>query len=97
MHFSALSRQSRDLIALTVRVFHARKHISTAYVLNAVFNNPINHGITRVDMLNNGQISTDYAVDAGGLDLSLYCDRLRSELIRQLDQRVKMESNLTKV
>ena len=66
MHFAALSRQSRDLIALTIRVFHARKHIATTYILNQVFANPINHGVTKVDMLNNPGMTSMSGYPANG-------------------------------
>lgn len=33
-HLAALSRTSRDLVALTIRCFHARKYISTSYILS---------------------------------------------------------------
>lgn len=52
-------------------------------------------------MLNNSQLasSSDYAagIDGSGLDLSLYCDRMRAELMRQLDQRGNMEIFLSKL
>lgn len=39
-HLNAFSRTSRDLIALTIRCFHARKYISTSLVLNELFPSP---------------------------------------------------------
>eukprot|EP00928_Gymnodinium_smaydae_P028953 TRINITY_DN21944_c0_g1_i1.p1 TRINITY_DN21944_c0_g1~~TRINITY_DN21944_c0_g1_i1.p1 ORF type:complete len:645 (+),score=158.40 TRINITY_DN21944_c0_g1_i1:138-2072(+) len=43
-HFVALSRTSRDLIALLVRCFHARKYIVTSYMLSGLFQNPATPG-----------------------------------------------------
>ncbi|CAD7945662.1 unnamed protein product [Amoebophrya sp. A120] len=87
MHFGSLSRQSRDLIALTIRCFHSRRHIATAALLEQVFSNPINHG----GMLN----TEDY--QAAQLDLCLYTDRLRGELIRQLETRIAIEKQYHKI
>lgn len=39
-HFVALSRNSRDSIALVIRSFHARKYVATTYILSQLFQNP---------------------------------------------------------
>merc|ERR1719387_2550331 len=42
--FGALSRTNRDLIALMVRCFHARRYVSTSLILGALFQNPATPG-----------------------------------------------------
>ncbi|CAE8654040.1 unnamed protein product, partial [Polarella glacialis] len=43
-HFVALSRTSRDLIALLIRCFHARQYVATAFILSRLFQNPATPG-----------------------------------------------------
>jgi len=43
-HFLALSRTSRDLIALLIRTFHARKYVATSFILSRLFQNPATPG-----------------------------------------------------
>jgi DNA repair exonuclease SbcCD ATPase subunit len=43
-HFSALSRGSRDTIALLIRCFHARKYVATSFILSRLFQNPATPG-----------------------------------------------------
>lgn len=43
-HFVALSRTSRDLIALLVRCFHARKYVATSFILSRLYQNPATPG-----------------------------------------------------
>ncbi|CAD7975324.1 unnamed protein product [Amoebophrya sp. A25] len=88
MHFASLSRQSRDLIALTMRCFHARRHISTAALLDRVLANPGNHGTARLEHPSNS---------TKALDLCLYTDRLRGELMRQLETRGAIEKQYHKI
>eukprot|EP00392_Amoebophrya_sp_AT5.2_P017995 g18439.t1 len=88
MHFGSLSRQSRDLIALTIRCFHARRHIGTAALLDRVFANPGNHG--------GGSLHPGGGIESV-LDLCLYTDRLRGELIRQLETRTAIEKQYNKI
>jgi len=42
--FGALSRTNRDLIALMIRCFHARRYVSTSLILGALFQNPATPG-----------------------------------------------------
>lgn len=43
-HFVALSRTSRDLIALLIRCFHSRKYVATSFILSQLFQNPATPG-----------------------------------------------------
>jgi len=43
-HFVALSRTSRDLIALLIRCFHSRKYIATSLILSSLGQNPATPG-----------------------------------------------------
>mmetsp|Transcript_83646 Transcript_83646/g.187050 ORF Transcript_83646/g.187050 Transcript_83646/m.187050 type:complete len:482 (+) Transcript_83646:141-1586(+) len=43
-HFVALSRTSRDLIALLIRCFHSRKYVATSFILSRLFQNPATPG-----------------------------------------------------
>lgn len=43
-HFVALSRTSRDLIALLVRCFHSRRYIATSLILGSLGQNPATPG-----------------------------------------------------
>lgn len=43
-HFVALSRTSRDLIALLIRCFHARQYVATTFMLRQLYQNPATPG-----------------------------------------------------
>ena len=88
LYFSALSRQSRDLIMVGLYEFPG----------------PVGGGggSARLSLLGDvgggdggggwrGVVEEEMGVDAGVLDVCLYTDRLRSELVRQLDVREAME------
>lgn len=43
-HFVALSRTSRDTIALLIRCFHSRRYVATSFILSRLFQNPATPG-----------------------------------------------------
>eukprot|EP00397_Hematodinium_sp_SG-2012_P009009 GEMP01009081.1.p1 GENE.GEMP01009081.1~~GEMP01009081.1.p1 ORF type:complete len:609 (+),score=138.36 GEMP01009081.1:130-1956(+) len=81
-HLAALSRTSRDLVALTIRCFHARKYISTSYVLSQLFAKTPNA---------NGQPD-----GAAALDLQIMTSRLMQELNRAIRKKERIEKALKK-
>lgn len=72
--FQALSRTSRDLIALLVRCFHARKYVGTSFILSRLFQNPATPGAPLT------------SVEATDFDLSSLVERLGRELNRTVSQ-----------
>merc|ERR1712232_289610 len=68
--FQALSRTSRDLIALLIRCFHARKYVATSFILSRLFQNPATPGAPLT------------SVQAQDFDLQGLGDRLGKELDR---------------
>lgn len=66
-----------------------------------MFQNPLNHGGapggTRGHGNASGQSTAASAAASNPLDIALYTDRLRSELVRQLDQRDRVEGELRKI
>jgi len=74
-HLAALSRTSRDLVALTIRCFHARKYISTSYVLSQLFTKS-----------NNGTSDSTAA-----LDLQMMTSRLTQELNSSIIRQERIE------
>eukprot|EP00927_Polykrikos_kofoidii_P079259 TRINITY_DN76044_c0_g1_i1.p1 TRINITY_DN76044_c0_g1~~TRINITY_DN76044_c0_g1_i1.p1 ORF type:complete len:631 (-),score=142.80 TRINITY_DN76044_c0_g1_i1:39-1931(-) len=73
-HFVALSRTSRDLIALLIRCFHSRKYVATSFILSRLFQNPATPGAPPT--LASPQ---DFSVQA-------LCGRLGRELDRTVGQ-----------
>jgi hypothetical protein len=73
--FAALTRTSRDLIALTIRCFHARKYIATTFIMSKLFQNPATPGAPPV-------VAPDFY-----FDLERISERLQSELNRMTLQR----------
>jgi len=71
-HFVALSRTSRDLIALLVRCFHARQYVATSFILSRLFQNPATPGAPLT------------SVTHADLDV----DRLEGRLGKELDRTV---------
>eukprot|EP00930_Biecheleria_cincta_P046083 TRINITY_DN31781_c0_g1_i1.p1 TRINITY_DN31781_c0_g1~~TRINITY_DN31781_c0_g1_i1.p1 ORF type:complete len:640 (+),score=144.49 TRINITY_DN31781_c0_g1_i1:67-1986(+) len=71
-HFVALSRTSRDLIALLIRTFHARQYVATSFILSRLFQNPATPG---------APLTTLH-------DLSLDIHRLSDRLGKELDRTV---------
>jgi len=49
-HFEALSRTSRDLIALLIRCFHSRRYVATSFILSRLFQNPAKPGVPLTKM-----------------------------------------------
>lgn len=81
-HLAALSRTSRDLVALTIRCFHARKYISTSYVLSQLFaKTPSANGLPD---------------GSAALDLQVMTSRLTQELNRAIGSRERVEKALRK-
>jgi len=72
--FQALSRTSRDLIALLIRCFHARKYVATSFILSRLFQNPATPGAPLT------------SVQAQDFDLQGLGDRLGKELDRTVGQ-----------
>jgi hypothetical protein len=72
--FVALSRSSRDLIALLIRCFHARKYVATSFMLSHLFQNPATPGAPLTSVRHDG-------FDIHGLG-----DRLGKELDRTVGQ-----------
>lgn len=88
-HFVALSRTSRDLIALLIRCFHSRKYVATAFILSQLFQNPATPGAPLT------------SVHYEGFDVHGLGDRLGKELDRTVGQleaveRVVRNANLEK-
>mmetsp|Transcript_59811 Transcript_59811/g.165407 ORF Transcript_59811/g.165407 Transcript_59811/m.165407 type:complete len:645 (-) Transcript_59811:92-2026(-) len=88
-HFVALSRTSRDLIALLIRCFHSRKYVATSFILSQLFQNPATPGAPLTSVQHNG-------FDVHGLG-----ERLGKELDRTVGQleaveRVVRNANLEK-
>jgi len=73
-HFVALSRTSRDSIALLVRCFHARKYVATSFILSRLFQNPATPGAPLT------QVQHD------GFDIHALGERLGKELDRTVGQ-----------
>merc|ERR1719401_961217 len=73
-HFVALSRTSRDLIALLIRCFHSRKYVATSFILSRLFQNPATPG---------APLTT---VQHGDFDVRGLGDRLGKELDRTVGQ-----------
>lgn len=88
-HFVALSRTSRDLIALLIRCFHSRKYVATSFILSQLFQNPATPGAPLT------------SVHTDGFDVHGLGDRLGKELDRTVGQleaveRVVRNANLEK-
>lgn len=69
-HFQALSRTSRDLIALIIRCFHSRQYIATSFMLSRLFQNPATPGAPLTSLQ-----SPTFDVHAQGSRLSKELDR----------------------
>mmetsp|Transcript_113099 Transcript_113099/g.325120 ORF Transcript_113099/g.325120 Transcript_113099/m.325120 type:complete len:651 (-) Transcript_113099:116-2068(-) len=87
--FQALSRTSRDLIALLIRCFHARRYVATTFILSRLFQNPATPGAPMT------------SVQAGDFDIQSLAERLGKELNRTIGQlevveRVVRNANLEK-
>lgn len=78
-HFVALSRTSRDLIALLIRCFHARKYIATSLILSSLGQNPATPGAPLTSL------SKDR------FDIHMLLGRLGRELDRTVGQLGKVE------
>merc|ERR1719330_1805567 len=72
--FQALSRTSRDLIALLIRCFHSRKYVATSFILSRLFQNPATPGAPLT------------SVDARDFDIHGLGDRLGKEFARTVGQ-----------
>lgn len=75
--FIALSRTSRDLIALFIRCFHARKYVATTFILNRLYQNPATPGAPLTSL------ATSEGKD---FDFKGLCHRLGKELDRTVGQ-----------
>jgi len=73
-HFVALSRTSRDLIALFIRCFHSRKYVATSFILSRLFQNPATPGAPLT------------SVQHEDFDIFALGDRLGKELDRTVGQ-----------
>lgn len=78
-HFVALSRTSRDLIALLIRTFHARQYVATSFVLSRLYQDPARPG---------APLTTALLQD---FDLQRLGDRLGKELDRTVGQLEAVE------
>mmetsp|Transcript_93318 Transcript_93318/g.273175 ORF Transcript_93318/g.273175 Transcript_93318/m.273175 type:complete len:635 (+) Transcript_93318:95-1999(+) len=78
-HFVALSRTSRDLIALLIRCFHSRKYVATSFILSQLFQNPATPGAPLT------------SVHYDGFDVHGLGDRLGKELDRTVGQLEAVE------
>ena len=74
-HLSSVSRTQRDLIALTVRVFHARVQMTTTALLRSLFVNPATPGTPA---------SAQEAARLGQIDMQIKLQRFNGELNRAL-------------
>lgn len=72
--FQALSRTSRDLIALLIRCFHSRRYVATTFILSRLFQNPATPGAPMT------------SVQAGDFDIASLAERLAKELNRTVSQ-----------
>eukprot|EP00746_Dinoflagellata_sp_MGD_P007702 gnl/MRDRNA2_/MRDRNA2_115301_c0_seq1.p1 gnl/MRDRNA2_/MRDRNA2_115301_c0~~gnl/MRDRNA2_/MRDRNA2_115301_c0_seq1.p1 ORF type:complete len:651 (-),score=156.24 gnl/MRDRNA2_/MRDRNA2_115301_c0_seq1:23-1975(-) len=84
-HLNALSRTSRDLIALTIRCFHARKYMSTATVLNELFPSPA--GANSSGGYPTAPPSPAVKTKNVTLDSCILLERLTKELNRAMSQK----------
>lgn len=84
-HLSASSRTSRDLIALTIRCFHARKYISTAQILQ---------DLLPVQPLGPHSGATPSPTVDSRLDACIVLERLTKELNRTMSQKEVSEKVL---
>jgi len=89
---SAPSRAVRDLVALTIRCFHAKKHISSAAILRQLL---------PVQQLVPGPGVGGAPLDGGRLDFCIVLERLIKELNRsmmqkELSERMLRNTNLEK-
>mmetsp|Transcript_34962 Transcript_34962/g.62990 ORF Transcript_34962/g.62990 Transcript_34962/m.62990 type:complete len:662 (+) Transcript_34962:86-2071(+) len=75
-HLIALSRTSRDLIALTIRCFHAKKYLSTATILQELL--PVQQPLAAGSPL---------PAANGRLDSCIVLERLSKELNRSMQQK----------
>mmetsp|Transcript_28610 Transcript_28610/g.82204 ORF Transcript_28610/g.82204 Transcript_28610/m.82204 type:complete len:653 (-) Transcript_28610:54-2012(-) len=73
--FQALSRNSRDLIALLIRCFHSRKYVGTSYILSQLFQNPATPGAPLISV-----VPTDFDVRALNRRLGKELDRTTGQL-----------------
>lgn len=78
--FVALSRSSRDLIALLIRCFHSRKYVATSFVLSRLFQNPATPGAPLTSPMEH----VDFDIHGLG-------DRLGKELDRTVGQLEAVE------
>lgn len=78
-HFVALSRTSRDLIALMIRCFHSRQYVATSFVISRLFQNPATPGAPLTH------------VTAGDFDLQGLGERLGTQLDRTVGQLQAVE------
>lgn len=77
--FVALSRTSRDLIALLIRCFHARKYIATSLILSSLGQNPATPGAPLT------------ALAKDRFDIHMLLGRLQRELDRTVGQLSRVE------
>lgn len=80
VHLMATSRTSRDLIALTIRCFHAQRFLPTSEILQALL--PV-----RDPMVEGSSASQAGAPPDSKLDASILLERLAKELNRTMQQK----------
>jgi len=85
-HLVALSRTSRDLIALTIRCFHAKRYLSTASILQTLL--PVQPIAPGAAMPTNNARLNAY------LDVCIVLERLARELNRAMQQKEVSEKVL---
>jgi len=73
-NFAALCHQPRDDIALLIRCFHARKYVTTSFILSHLFQNPATPGAPLTN------------VQPDGFDIHALGERLGKELDRTVGQ-----------
>jgi len=74
-HFVALSRPSRDLIALLIRCFHSRRYVATSFILSRLFQNPATPGAPLTSVT-----AEDFDVRSHGARLATELDRTVAQL-----------------
>mmetsp|Transcript_85028 Transcript_85028/g.132877 ORF Transcript_85028/g.132877 Transcript_85028/m.132877 type:complete len:645 (+) Transcript_85028:108-2042(+) len=81
-HFVALSRTSRDLIALLIRCFHSRKYVATSLILSSLGQNPATPGAPLTQLSKNHY------------DIEMLIGRLGKELDRNGGQLGKVDKKV---